>query len=73
MTKPAPKKWQGTWPKDCDICSEPLSNASGFFDAATKRGPWGLMCPACFAYYGIGLGTGMGQKYDSKTLLKTGG
>lgn len=35
-------------------------------DGKTKTGPWGLMTPASFARFGVGLGTGLGQKYEKQ-------
>jgi hypothetical protein len=32
------------------------------YDGATTAGSWANMCEACFAQYGLGLGTGVGQK-----------
>jgi hypothetical protein len=68
------KKWNGSWPAKCDMCKTELSNQSVFYDAKTIQGPWALMCPKCFK--GLTwelLGTGRGQKYDSKTLEKLEG
>jgi hypothetical protein len=31
------------------------------------------MCPKCHVLYGAGLGLGIGQEYDSKTLEKIAG
>jgi hypothetical protein len=67
------KKWMGTWPAKCDICDIPLDKQRYFVDGATVMGPWALMCPSCHVTHGQGLGTGYGQKYDSKTLLKMEG
>lgn len=67
------KKWIGTWPAECDICRFPLNKGSYFVDGKTVSGPWALMCPKCFKFYGIGLGTGKGQKYNSKTREKMEG
>jgi hypothetical protein len=36
--------------------------AEAHYDGKTKFGPWAFMCEDCFAAYGIGLGTGRGQK-----------
>ena len=61
---------------NCDICKEPLDwalNKQWFVDGATQMGPWALMCPRCFEMYGVGLGTGRGQKYDYKTKEKIEG
>lgn len=74
MDETKPKKmWRGTWPGYCDICHTDLTAATYFYDAATKYGPWALVCPECFINHCFGLGTGRGQKYDSKTLEKVGG
>jgi hypothetical protein len=54
-----------TWVGDisnCDICNRPIEGI--FFDAKTRRGPWGILCPACFERYGIGVGHGAGQMYQ---------
>ena len=42
---------------DCDICGEPAR-----YDAKTKQGPWGYLCPDHFSSMGVGLGTGRGQE-----------
>ena len=34
-----------------------------FIDGRTKHGPWAIMNPTSFEMYGVGLGTGNGQKY----------
>ena len=67
------KKWLGTWPAVCDICSNSLKYKPKFYDARTKRGPWALMCPFCYAVHGVGVGIGKGQEYDSVTLEKING
>lgn len=51
-------------PKECDICHELIGEV--FVDGKTCYGPWANMCPACFKEIGIGLGTGLGQKYQKK-------
>lgn len=56
----------------CDICRQPLLRFSRFFDASTARG-WGWLCVQCFYAHGRGLGTGVGQEYDSKTMEKLNG
>ena len=70
---PTEKKWLGTWPAKCDICKDLLSEDYYFVEGRTIKGPWALMCPICHQLNGVGLGTGLGQKYDSKTLVKLGG
>ena len=59
------KRWFGSKPVACDTCNNKLADAPWFVDGATSRG-WALMCPRCHANYGIGLGTGRGQKYSSE-------
>lgn len=34
-----------------------------FVDGKTAMGPWAIMSPASFSEFGLGLGTGRGQKY----------
>ena len=65
---------------DCDFCFNDLKEQEFFVDGATRMhgglsGPWGLMCPACHARHGRGLGVGCGQKYSSTPpfLLLEGG
>ena len=67
------KKWLGTWPADCNLCNTDLSKTGTFFDAKVKGRGWALLCPICFAIYGVGIGTGRGQEYDSETLKKLHG
>lgn len=68
--------WCGPVPSNCDACD--ASIISKFYDAKTKMGPWGNLCPSCFVLGpGIGkLGTGCGQEYTKQPdgkFLKTGG
>ncbi len=35
---------------------------SAAYDAKTISGPWANMCADCFQAYGVGLGTGKGQR-----------
>jgi len=53
--------WIGKVPETCDLCKEPMFEA--FVDGKTEMGPWANMCLACHQMFGIGLGTGKGQKY----------
>lgn len=46
----------------CDFCAEAHHTNDAHYDAKTKLGPWANMCDGHFAMYGIGLGTGLGQK-----------
>jgi len=54
----------------CDICDGPLKPhiVEFFVDGKTIAGPWALMCPTCFEKCGMGIGPGLGQKYDPTTL-----
>lgn len=58
------KKWFGNPPEQCDICRADITDT--FIDGKTIHGPWANMCPACHKNYGIGLGTGRGQKYTKQ-------
>jgi hypothetical protein len=42
----------------CDMCRK----AEAQFDAKTIVGSWAYMCLPCYKVYGIGLGTGKGQR-----------
>ena len=62
--------------ENCDICKDALDrfiNKMWFVDGKTTSGPWALMCPECFEHYGVGLGSGKGQKYDFATKVKIDG
>lgn len=70
------KFWMGSVPSNCDACSMELTDK--FYDAKTKFGPWGNLCPACHTNGpGLGkVGTGLGQGYtkqDDGRWLKTAG
>ena len=67
-------RWLSRKPEKCDLCKTPLRPPEKFFyDFRTQMGPWGCGCEECFDQYGVGLGTGKGQKYDLKTLEKVAG
>lgn len=59
----------------CDLCKTDLNDEEVFYDAAVGSitGPWGLLCDKCFKQRGVGLGQGVGQKYDAKTKKKLAG
>ena len=40
------------------------------FDAATRHGPWGMLCGSCHKRIGVGLGRGKGQCYIEDTTAK---
>ncbi len=62
------KTWSGSTPEKCDICGTWFEKV--FFDAKTRGGQWGLLCSTCCQEHGIGIGTGLGQKYSLETLEK---
>lgn len=41
----------------CDICGTEAA-----YDGKTTAGPWAYMCEYDFTMYGVGLGTGKGQR-----------
>lgn len=53
------KLWYGS--TKCDICENEC--VMTLYDAQTNMGCWATMCGNCFRKHGIGLGTGIGQKY----------
>lgn len=53
--------WQSRNPETCQLCEVDIENI--FIDGRTQRGPWAIMCESCHASWGVGLGTGKGQKY----------
>jgi len=64
--------WVGTHPTHCQICEEEITDQ--FIDGRTRSitsdktaGPWAVMCVRCHGNYGVGLGTGHGQKYQRGT------
>ena len=59
--------------EDCDICKTNLNLQPFFYDAKTANGQWGLLCPFCFLLEGCRVGTGRGQKYNTKTKEKVAG
>jgi hypothetical protein len=64
MSKQQAKYWMGSPPVNCDICHKPFGDS--FTDGATTMGPWGNMCSSCFTKFGVGLGTGRGQRYEKQ-------
>lgn len=65
------KKWHGN--TVCGFCTRNATQYNYFIDGKTIFGSWALMCLECFEKYGVGLGRGLGQKYDAKTLEKVEG
>jgi len=71
------KIWIGTI-SNCQICQDPLLGS--MVDGVVKigdRNAWGNICLSCHTIFGIGLGTGKGQRYDwdnqSQQWVKTDG
>ena len=60
----APKQWRGGTPK-CDF-GDSCSMTPWFVDGKTNLGPWALMCSDHYLNHGLGLGTGLGQRYSSE-------
>lgn len=70
--------WIGTPITCCEYCKNPIPQNIGvsFYDAKTKLGHWCILCGACFEIYGIGLGRGLGQRFQRQKdglWLKVGG
>jgi hypothetical protein len=49
----------------CDLCKMDLTGKDRY-DAATRTGPWAIMCKACFNIHGLGLGIGKGQRFNAE-------
>jgi len=49
----------------CNFCDKPAH-----YDGKTTMGPWAYMCEEHFKMYGIGLGTGKGQKLIPRKALR---
>jgi hypothetical protein len=69
-----PKRcWSGAVPLQDDFDKTIVAS---FIDGATIRGPWAIMTLESFKLYGLGLGLGVGQKYqlqDDGRWLKVAG
>lgn len=46
----------------CDLCKQRGATESAVIDGKTVYGPWANMCQSDFDMFGIGLGTGLGQR-----------
>lgn len=46
----------------CDFCSMRGERKDAQYDAASRMGSWAFMCEDHFRQYGVGLGTGRGQR-----------
>lgn len=52
---------------NCDFCQQESSVSLATVDGKTVMGPWANMCAHHFAAYGVGLGTGKGQRLVLKS------
>ena len=73
MPRVIKKMWLGPLPQNCELCGRKL--AIQWVDGKTKTpsGAWAHMCMGCFKHHGVGLGTGLGQRYDHETGEKLEG
>lgn len=46
----------------CDFCKDAGVDTDAAYDGRTNVGPWAWMCEMHYATYGVGLGTGSGQR-----------
>jgi hypothetical protein len=51
-------------PALCEVCKQPIKGV--FYDFRMRGGMWANGCERCFKLRGIGLGTGLGQKYQQQ-------
>lgn len=56
--------WKGTYPNRCELNGETIKDE--FVDGALRNGVWGILCPECHKNFGVGLGTGRGQRYKKR-------
>jgi len=46
----------------CDLCKQVGQSTEAAYDGKTVFGPWANMCEPHFQEFGVGLGTGRGQR-----------
>ena len=46
----------------CDFCQSEGQYVLADYDGKTRMGPWANMCVGHFLNFGMGLGTGLGQR-----------
>ena len=51
----------------CDMCKK--DHLDTYIDGYTIFGSWANMCPKCHELYGCGLGSSVGQKYQTDWSL----
>ena len=67
------QRWLSDFTK-CDMCRGDIKGKVEYFvDGKTVYTCWALMCPTCFEKFGVGLGTGKGQKYRGDNGVKLEG
>lgn len=64
MTTLKPKYWDAPFIPSKDDFNYTITDE--IIDGRTVMGPWALMTPQAHAIYGLGLGTGYGQKYKKQ-------
>jgi len=59
----------------CDVCTGKLTAYKTFSDASLPAfgGSWGWVCGDCASRLGVRYGVGLGQEFDSETLMKVRG
>lgn len=58
--------------RKCDLCDKAVGKT--YVDGKVKgMSSWATMCERCHAIVGLGIGTGLGQRYDSETGRKIAG
>ncbi len=55
-------EWMGE--TKCDVCHHECGKE--LYDAKTKFGGWATLCQSCYIAMGVGIGTGLGQKYEKQ-------
>ena len=55
--------WCGPVPQEDDFGFPVIDE---FIDGKTIMGPWAIMCPHSHAMNGVGLCTGLGQRYEKQ-------
>ena len=53
----------------CDFCAQRGMTRDAYYDGRTIHGSWANMCEEHFLQYGVGLGTGSGQRLVLRSSL----
>jgi len=67
--EPTPKYWLGS--RVCNFCG--MAYPQTLIDGTTVDGRWAIMCKECYKVFGVGLGIGLGQRYEWIQLTKEQG